>query len=328
METKFFVALDVHVESTEYVVRTWRGDVVLEGSCATSYPDLKSILEPYMHSCVVGIEASTCFYPLRAGFMHDNITVKVANVLQIRQLIAKTDKLDARRLSDMLRLGTFPESFIPPKEIQELRELVAIRHSFLQESNKVESKIWASLARDGIKIPTRSLFTKEGFKHVNAISSSKRGSWNLKCLVSHYEYLTNQLENTTQALTKKVEQYFPKEFEKLQEIDGIGKIIASYVIAEVCPISRFSSEKKLRRYAGVIPCLRESAGKPHGSLLPKASSRALLRWALVMAAHASKRKKGSRLQAYYNSKKKAAKQKKIMSVARCISDLVYKKLNE
>src|SRR3989338_6023469 len=100
-ETKFYVGLDVHVENTDYVVRASQGNILLEGTCASIYRDLKSILEPYYPSCVVGMEACTAFYPLRAGFIKDNVSVKIANVLRIRQLVATNDRIDARRLSDM-----------------------------------------------------------------------------------------------------------------------------------------------------------------------------------------------------------------------------------
>ena len=86
-ETKVYIGLDVHVKNTQYAVK-----------------DVKSALESYLHSCIVGMEACTSFYPLREGFIHDNVNVKIANVLRIRQLIVKNDSLDARRLSDMLRL--------------------------------------------------------------------------------------------------------------------------------------------------------------------------------------------------------------------------------
>lgn len=325
-ETKFFIALDAHTKNTEYVVRNWKGDVVLEGSCATTYQDIKSNLEPYLFSCVVGIEASTVFYPLRNGFLEENIPVKVANVLQIRQLVAKNDPLDAKRLSDMLRLGTFPESYIPPKEIQKLRDLVKVRHSFLEDLNRNQSRIWATLTREGIRIPERSIFSQKGIKHLKTIVESEISSINLKLLFSHYPIVESSLEQATIQVIEYAKNNFPEEWQKLQEVEGIGPLMASYIIAEVCPISRFANEKKLRRYAGVIPCTKESAGKFHGSLLPKTSSRHMLRWALTQAAHGAIRTKNSKLRLYYNSKKKT-KHKAIMAVARAISDLVFKKLS-
>ena len=162
IETKYFIGLDVHVKCTQYAVRSWQGDLVLEGKCSTTYSDVKAVLEPYYCSCMVGMEACTAFYPLREGFLQDQVQVKIANVLRIRQLIIKNDVVDARRLSDMLRLNTFPESFIPPKEIQVVRDLVGVRHSFLEEVGRVKNRIWATLTRHGIRIPKRSLFTKKG----------------------------------------------------------------------------------------------------------------------------------------------------------------------
>lgn len=326
-EIKYYIALDAHAKNTEYAVRNWKGDVVLEGSCATIYKDVKANLEPYLFSCVVGIEASTAFYPLRNGFLQDHITVRIANVLQIRQLIAKSDPLDARRLSDMLRLGTFPESYIPSEKIQKLRDLVKVRHGFLEELNRTQSRIWATLTREGLRIPERSIFSQKGMAHLKIITESGRAGANLSLLFSYYANIEASLKQATNQLEEYAKNNFPEEWQKLQEIEGIGSLISSYIIAEACPIARFASEKKLRRYAGVIPCTKESAGKFHGSMLPKTSSRALLRWAFTQAAHGAIRTKESKLRLYYNSKKKS-KHKAIMAVARSISDMVYKKLKE
>ena len=325
--TNFFIGLDVHSRNTSYAVRTWQGDIILEGECSSMYRDLKAALQSYFHSCVVGIEACTSFYPLRKGFIEDNVQVKVANVLRMRQLIVKNDRLDALRLSDMLRLGTFPESYIPDKEIQTLRNLVSLRHSSLEELNKVQCRIWALLQREGIKLPSRSIFSKKGLAHLKEITEMESCPLDLKHLYPHYEYLAVKLQQTTDGMILYASNTFPKEFLALQAIDGIAKIIASYVIAEVCPVSRFINKKKLRRYAGVVPCFQESGGKSYGSMLPKFSSRRLLRWVLTQAAHCATRKKESKLRLYYERKKTKGKQKAKMAIARAICDLVYYKLN-
>jgi transposase len=327
-ETKFYIGLDVHVENTDYVVRTWQGDVLLEGTCASIYRDLRGILQPYYASCVVGMEACTAFYPLRAGFLKEDISVKIANVLRIRQLVSTNDRIDARRLSDMLRLGSFPESYIPDKEIQEIRDLVTLRHSFLEELNKAQSRIWAMLTRKGIRIPERSLFSQKGFEMVTEASKTEKGDANMRFLIAHYETIEKALKESTDNLKDYAKHNFPNEWNKLQEIDGIAEILAPYIIAEACPIIRFSSEKKLRRYAGVIPVTQDSGGKSFGNRIPKTTSRALLRWAFVQAAHASVKKKGSKLQKYYQLKKKTKGKGAIMCVARAISDKVYAKLHQ
>lgn len=329
-KTRFFIGLDVHKDPTVYVVRDWKGNVVREGKCATDYKDLKSNLEPYLFSCVVGMEASTAFYPVYNGFLDNNIPVKVANVLRIRQLIDKTDLLDARRLSDMLRLGTFPESYIPDEKIQNLRSLVNLRHSFLQLQTATKNRIHAVLAMNGVKIPYRSTFTQKWCKHlVTVIARNVCGS-ELDYLYEHYKSVSKNLEKSTAELIETVKVNYPKEFDLLGSIDGIGPLISSYVVADVCPISRFSNPKKLRRYAGVVPGIKQSGKKAHTGALPKFSSRHLLRWAFVQAAHAAKKKKTSRLRAYYHLQKKKNKcnQKAIMALASSISDVIYNTLKK
>jgi transposase len=326
-QPRFCIGLDVHINKTDYAVRTAKGDIVLEGYCATTYPDLKSILEPYLCSSVVGIESCTAFYPLYDGFKNDDVNVKVANVLQIRQLVAKNDKLDARRLSDMLRLGAFPESFIPPKEIRELRDLVHTRHSFLKDLNKAQSRLWALLTRKGIKSPYRKMFCKKNLVFLQSLIESEKCGKELSMLYTHCTNILSMLNQVNIELDKSIKEHFLEESNKLQELEGIGPIISTYIIAEAFPISRFANEKKLRRYAGVVPCNKESGGKFHGSHLPKTSSRTLLRWALTQAAHVAIRTKKSKLRLYYQSKKKKNKGKAIMAVARCISDTVYTKFS-
>lgn len=330
LKVNFYIALDVHKDPTVFVVRDWKGNIVAEGSCSTDYKDVKSNLEPYLFSCVVGMEASTGFYPLHRGFLQDNIPVKVANVIHIRNLIDKTDLLDARRLSDMLRLGTFPESYIPNEEIQKLRSLVALRHSFLQQQTATKNRIHAVLAMAGIKIPERSTFTQKWCKHLEKVIKDNLCGSELNYLYEHYKSVTENLEKSTAELIEYAKEIHPKEFELLMTIDGIGPLVSSYTIADVCPISRFKSNKKLRRYAGVVPGIKESAKKRRKSILPKFSSRHLLRWAFVQAAHAAKRKKTSRLRKYYNIKlkKNKDKQKSVMAVASSICDIVFNTLTK
>jgi transposase len=53
--------------------------------------------------------------------------------LQGRKKRAKTDRLDADHLRDLLVIDRLPESWIPPQHIQEIRTLMRLRHSLIEE---------------------------------------------------------------------------------------------------------------------------------------------------------------------------------------------------
>jgi transposase len=62
---------------------------------------------------------------------------------------AKTDRLDARHLRELLHQGRLPESWIPPSHIQNLRTLVRMRKTLVDERTAFLQRIHAQLFHHG-----------------------------------------------------------------------------------------------------------------------------------------------------------------------------------
>ena len=62
---------------------------------------------------------------------------------------AKTDRLDARHLRELLHQGRLPESWIPPSHIQDLRTLVRMRKTLVDERTAYLQRIHAQLFHHG-----------------------------------------------------------------------------------------------------------------------------------------------------------------------------------
>jgi len=327
MKTKYFIGLDVHKEKTTYVVRDRIGNILIEGEAATLYDELYAYLRQYLGPSIIGLEASTSYYALYQQFLEHGYCVKVANTLQIRQLIAKNDRLDARRLSDMLRLGTFPTSYIPGKEIQHLRGLVNIRHSLMEEKVRCNLRIQALLDRNGAVMPSCKAFSKKWKYALMQYMGSGDISAELRYEYDHYIFLEKKNEQVDQEMIGYTKKYWKNEFMLIQSITGFGQVLSCYIIANIYPIERFPSSKKLRRYAGVVPTFHESGNYTSRGRIPKNSSRKLLRWALIEAANAIA-KTNTKLGKYYRKKKKQKKNAGIakVAVASSLVDIIYKVL--
>ena len=325
--TKFYIGLDVHESMTAYAVRSFKGQILKSGECATRYEDLHKQLEPYLCSCRIGLESCTSYYHIYWGFKKKGYDILVANTLRIRQLVAKDDRLDAERLSDMLRLGSFPTSYVPDEILMRLRSLVNLRQNFVEESTSFKNQIQSTLAKHGLQIHERTNFSKRWCEQLQKYIAEHPELPELYHTYEHYQLLEHKITTLTAEILTFGKKYWSKEISLLDSIPGIAEVLAGYFVAEICPISRFKNEKKLRRYAGVIPCFKESGGKCYGSNLPKTSSRSLLRWALVQASWAAVKGKNNLAQ-YYNKKKKTKpKTKAIMCVASSLSDIIFKVLS-
>ncbi len=326
-KVKFYIGLDVHKKFTYYIVRDIEGTILLDGKCASIGKDLHEILEPYLISCILGLETNTEIYPIYEYFKALSNDIRAGNTIQLRSLIGKNDRLDAKRMSDMLRLNTFPQAYIPEGKLKELRGLVKTRHSVSCEIRRIGSQIQAQIRKYGLIMPNGEAFTKRWIKVLQEHIVLNHAGIELKHMFDLYKLINNKLEDLTIQMTAYAKEHFPKEYESISAHKGIGEILTPYFISEICPITRFASVKKLRRYAGVIPCSNESAEKTYSSFLPKATSRGILRWALVEAAHCMTMH-NEKIKAYYKKKKKQKKihGKAIMAVASSISDIIFKTL--
>jgi transposase len=69
--------------------------------------------------------------------------------LRGRKKRAKTDRLDAGHLRDLLAIERLPESWIPPEHIQEIRTLMRMRHAMIEERSAYQGRIHAQLFHNG-----------------------------------------------------------------------------------------------------------------------------------------------------------------------------------
>jgi transposase len=276
--TKYYIGLDVHKERTSYCVRDKLGTILTEAEAATLYSELEPRLKPYLAASMIGLEASTSYYTLYQNFLKNSYRIKVANTIQLRQLVAKNDKLDAQRLSEMLRLGTFPCSFIPDEKIQHLRSLIQMRHALMQEKVRCNNRIQAFLDRNGVMMPPCKAFSKKWKHALMQHLGSGNVSTELRYEYDHYVYLEKTNEQADQEIIGYTKTYWNQEYQLLRSITGFGVLLPCYIIAFVHPIERFLSNRKLRRYAGVIPVAKESGEIMSRGRRPRAKLCCAGRW--------------------------------------------------
>jgi transposase len=325
--TKYFIGLDVHKERTSYCVRDKVGNILTEAEAATLYSELEPRLKPYLAASMIGLEASTSYYTLYQKFLKKGYHIKVANTIQLRQLIAKNDKLDAQRLSEMLRLGTLPCSYIPEERIQHLRNMIQMRHALMQEKVRCNNRIQTFLDRNGVIMPPVKAFSKKWKYALMQHLGSGNVSTELRYEYDHYMYLEKTNEQADQEIIGYTKTYWNQQYDLLRSITGFGILLPCYIIAFVHPVERFLSNRKLRRYAGVVPVSKESGEYTSHGRIPKSSSKALLRWALVQAANTIG-KTNTQLGRYYRRKKNQKKKSGIakIAVASTLVDILYKVL--
>jgi transposase len=85
-----------------------------------------------------------------------------AKTLRGRIKPAKTDRLDARWLCVLLAKEMLPESWLPPAEIQALRDQTRLRKALAEDRTRWAQRLHALLAHEGWPCQRARLLTVEG----------------------------------------------------------------------------------------------------------------------------------------------------------------------
>jgi len=192
----------------------------------------------------------------------------------------KNDERDATLLADLLRVGSLPEGWIAPSELRETRELVRYRHKLSRLRAGLKSQIHAVLGKEGVIPDLKTLWGPAGsdwLDNQNLAEAYQHRVVSLRRLIGRYDIEVSELDRRIHARLADHTGY-----QVIQQLDGVGPVLAAVFVAEIGDISRFPTPKRLTSWAGLTPRHRESDTTIHRGPITKQGS-ALLRWAAVEA---------------------------------------------
>lgn len=280
-----YVGLDVHKMFVYATVLDEQGNKVKEERFLNTLEELDEFIQQLPEDTKAVLEASSTWDPIYDYLEGAGVDVKLAHPLKTRAIAEariKTDSIDPATLAHLLRTDLIPESYVPPKEIRDLRTIVRHRASLVRLRTEVKNKIHALLAKEGIRHNFTDLFGKKGMKFLMEIDLREANKLALDNYLSVLEVLNSRVKETSARLESLANGI--KEVELLRTIPGIGTYSALLIVSEIGNINRFKNPQKLTSYAGLVPSVHQSGSTKRFGRITKQGS-GWLRWILVQATH-------------------------------------------
>ena len=286
----------------------------------------------------------------------ENVPVIIANAQHIKAVPGrKTDVKDSEWIADLLRHGLVNASFVPPRELRDLRELVRYRKSLIQERAREFNRIQKVLEGANIKLGSiiSNIDGKSGCAIVDAIIGGEtdpkklanfaKGSLRKKqdilgrsltgLINDHLRNILFLMRRHVRCLDELVEttdlqiySYLTAEndvLERLMTIPGVGQKSAEVIVSEIgTDMSQFLSARHLASWAGICPGNNESAGKRYSGRIRKANNN--LKTTLAQCAKVNALKRGTYLNAqYYRIAARRGPNRATIAVAHTILIIAY-----
>jgi transposase len=304
----------------------------------------------------VAMESTGVYWKPIYNLLEEAFTVLVVNAQHIKAVAGrKTDVKDAQWIADLLRHGLVRGSYIPDRPQRELRELLRYRRSLIQQRAQVVNRIQkvleganiklSSVASDVVGASGRAMLEAmvRGTEAPQELAALAKGSLRkkqgalqdalcglmgghqrllLQSQLRHLDFLEEEISCLSAEVAARMLP-FEAAVQRLDAIPGIGRRTGEEILAELgMDMGRFPTAGHLASWAKVCPGNNQSADKRKSGRAGHGNP--WLRAALVEAAWAAVRTKGSYLGAQYHrlAARRGAK-RAILAVAHTILVTIY-----
>jgi transposase len=275
----------------------------------------------------VGMEGTGIYWVPVYEVLEDSFEVILGNAHHIKNVPGrKTDVKDSEWLAELTRHGLIAKSYVPPRPLRELRDLLRYRRKLVESRTAERNRLLKLLETANIKLASvaSNVFGVSGMLMLRALVETSGNPQQLAELAkgqlrrkhddlvlalegrvnSHHRFLLRlQIRRldlleadiaTVEDSIRRALVPYQREHNLLQQIPGVDWLVAAVIISEIgTDMSVFRSVKHLAAWAGVCPGNNQSGRRRGRAPVRKGNSH--LQTALVEAASAAARKKDSYL---------------------------------
>src|SRR4029453_10511407 len=161
-------------------------------------------------------------------------------MLRGRKRRAKTDRADARHLRELLEQQRLPESWIPPAHLLDLRELVRLRKTLIDQRTQWKQRIHAVLFHHGLPTPPGALGTQAGRAWLGGVGLPPPSRLLVDVGVAEIEGADARLEPISGWLRAYARRQ-PGCRALMRELFGVGPLCAPTILAELGDARRLAT---------------------------------------------------------------------------------------
>jgi transposase len=246
----------------------------------------------------------------------------------------KTNRLDSQKLSEGLRGGQLRSIHVPAPKYRELRHLVQLRDTQVQQLTATKCRIKALLLYEGIPFPDQGdHWSARVLDELLDLPCSAAVRFKLDQLIGtlHFHF------NGAAAAQKQIRYYCQNDVELRQvtelltSIPGIGVIVATHLVARLGDPSLITNVRQIAGFLGLVSSEHSTGEKQNRGAITRAGD-SRLRNKLIQSAWVTIRK-DPELREFYRRvyerhAKKVAARKAIVAVARKLTTRIYAVLKE
>ena len=281
------IAIDLGGRESQVCVRSADGTIIEEKRWPTrelgDYLATRPVSRVVLETCAEG------FFVADQATKHGHETRVVPGTL-VRSLGVgerrmKSDKRDARKLSEVSCRVDLPSVHVPSSESRELKTLLGMRDALVGARTMLINTVRGWLRAEAIPIRKSA----EAFVHRVREAMGRELPPHVERQLQTIDVLTEQIDQADRQVAERAKKH--STCPRLMSVPGIGPVTALHFVAVIDDATRFKTAHDVEAYLGLTPGQDSSSLRQRTTGITKAGSTPLRR-CLVQAAWAARRARG------------------------------------
>ena len=245
----------------------------------------------------IAIESTGVYWKPFYNILEEDFEIILVNAQRTKNLSGnKTDKKDSRQLTKLLLAGLLAGSFIPPRNVRDMRDLTRYKRRIVSQISSEKNRVHKILEDANIKLSSvvsnlsGATATKiidallGGEEDVEELVKLRHGKMHASVaelasaltgkMTDHHRFMLRMIKKSIEEkkelikeLDKEIDKLIKENemegyVERLSTIPGVDKESATFILSEIGNnMEVFPDEQHLASWAGMSPGNNESAGK-------------------------------------------------------------------
>jgi transposase len=242
---EFYCGVDLHARSMYLCILDHAGNIVLHEDLPAEPAAFLEAIAPYRNGLVVACECLLCWYWLADLCHAENIAFVLGHALYMKAIHggkSKDDKIDSKKIAQLLRGGNLPMAYAYPKGLRETRDLLRRRMYLVHKRAEVVAHVVNTNSQYNLPPFGKKLIYA---RNRQALQIAERFA---DASVRQNVELDLRLLDSLDELIGDVELYLDRTvkvddadtFYRLRSIPGVGKILALVLLYEIHDIRRLT----------------------------------------------------------------------------------------
>lgn len=276
-----YIGMDIHSSTSSFCVVNDAGEILDQREIVSNgrlLVDYVQSIEGHKKIALEECELSAWAYDLFTNRVDELIVCDPVKNGTYKK--AKTDKLDAKNLADLLRGGFLKPVYHDGSKRQQFRALMSGYQDVVDTGVRMKNRYASLFRKAGLRQSGTSFYGDESlFKDLPRPDQ--------RFVAESFYKMIASIESQREAYVKEIKKLSRgfREIKSLKTIPGIGDIQAAKIVSQVVTPERFKSKYKFFSYCGLVRQVQSSGGKDYPGA--KIHGNRILKCVYKMAAHSA-----------------------------------------